>query len=299
MTNVATRHSDQHPIVNALTVDVEDWFHANALAKAAPRSSWPRLDSRVSANTLRLLDLFGRYDVRGTFFVLGWVAEREPALVRSIAAAGHEIACHGYSHQLVFRQSVREFRDETARAKRTLEDITGERVRGYRASTYSITAKSLWALDVLAELEFDYDSSIFPIRHDVYGYPEADRWPGAISTPSGARIVEFPMSTADVIGVRLPVCGGGYFRLLPYAYTRFGLNRVNATHDRPFVFYLHPWEIDTEQPRMNVGLLSRMRHYTNLHRTEARLERLLREFSFSTMQQVLGKLELLPGRCAA
>lgn len=195
-------------LLNALTVDVEDWFHANALSAAAPRERWDGLESRVVANTQRLLDLFERRQVRGTFFVLGWVAERMPELVRQIDRAGHEVACHGYSHQLVFRQSRDEFRAETLRAKALLEDATGKAVRGYRASTYSITAASTWALDVLVEAGFDYDSSIFPIRHDVYGYPEAQRWPGRLATPGGGTIVEFPMTTAEVAGLRLPVCGG-------------------------------------------------------------------------------------------
>jgi polysaccharide deacetylase family protein (PEP-CTERM system associated) len=286
-------------LLNALTVDVEDWFHANALSAAAPRERWDGLESRVVANTQRLLDLFERRQVRGTFFVLGWVAERMPELVRQIDRAGHEVACHGYSHQLVFRQSQDEFRAETQRAKALLEDATGKAVRGYRASTYSITAASTWALDVLVEAGFEYDSSIFPIRHDVYGYPEAQRWPGRLATPGGARIVEFPMTTAEVAGVRLPVCGGGYFRLLPYAYTRFGLGRVNGRDRRPFVFYLHPWEVDPDQPRADVGRLSRFRHYTNLDRTEARLERLLQEFRFDSMETVLSGLDLLPLRAAA
>lgn len=286
-------------LLNALTVDVEDWFHANALSAAAPRERWDGLESRVVANTQRLLDLFERRQVRGTFFVLGWVAERMPELVRQIDRAGHEVACHGYSHQLVFRQSRDEFRAETLRAKALLEDATGKAVRGYRASTYSITAASTWALDVLVEAGFDYDSSIFPIRHDVYGYPEAQRWPGRLATPGGGTIVEFPMTTAEVAGLRLPVCGGGYFRLLPYAYTRFGLGRVNGRDRRPFVFYLHPWEVDPEQPRADVGRLSRFRHYTNLDRTEARLERLLQAFRFDSMETVLAGLELLPLRAAA
>lgn len=280
-------------MVNALTVDVEDWFHANALAAAAPATRWNNLESRVVANTRRLLALFGRHEVKGTFFVLGWVAEREPELVREIAAAGHEIASHGYSHKLVFNQTREEFRAETWRAKQILEQLLGQPVRGYRASTYSITRRSLWALDVLVELGFEYDSSIFPIRHDVYGYPEAARWPGRLTTPSGGSLVEFPMTTASMAGLKVPVCGGGYFRLLPYAFTRRALAGVNKSERRPFVFYLHPWEIDPGQPRADVGLLSRLRHYTNLHSTEARLDKLLGQFRFGSMRHVLGELGLL------
>jgi polysaccharide deacetylase family protein (PEP-CTERM system associated) len=280
-------------IRNALTVDVEEWFHANALAEAAPRDRWTTLESRVVMTTRSLLEQFERRKVRGTFFVLGWVAEREPALVREIAAAGHEIACHGYSHKLVFRQTPQEFREETLRAKSTLEQIVGRSVEGYRASTYSITPQSTWALDILADLQFRYDSSIFPIRHDVYGFPGASRIPGLLQTPSGAQLVEFPMTTASVAGINLPICGGGYFRLLPYSLTVHGLRKVNEVERRPFVFYLHPWEVDPGQPRMKVRWTSRLRHYTNLGRTARRLDGLLGQFRFDSMHTVLDDMGLL------
>ena len=197
------------------------------------------------------------------------------------------------SHKLVYGQSREEFTNETAEAKALLEDLTGEAIAGYRAASYSITKKSLWALDVLCELGFKYDSSIFPIRHDVYGIPDAPTAPAPMRTPSGASIVEFPMSTVDMLGVRVPVSGGGYFRLLPYSLTRAGLKQLNVRWKRPFVFYLHPWEIDTGQPRMVSGWLSRFRHYTNIGRCEARLDRLLAEFPFTTMNCVLTDLGLL------
>ncbi len=248
---------------------------------------------RAEASTQRLLGLFEEAGIKATFFVLGWVAHRSPRLVRQIQAAGHEIASHGWSHKLVFNQTPEEFRRETADSKALLEDITGAPVLGYRASTYSITNRSLWALDVLCELGFRYDSSIFPIRHDVYGIPDAPQRPGIIQAPGGASITEFPMSTARVAGVRLPVSGGGYFRLLPYWLTCMGLRTLNQDEKRPFVFYLHPWEVDPGQPSIKVKLLSRLRHYTNLSRTEQRLRRLMGEFRFAPMRDVLVDLGLL------
>ncbi|MDR2216029.1 MAG: DUF3473 domain-containing protein [Nevskiaceae bacterium] len=288
-----------HRCVNALTVDVEDWFHANALAQAAPRDRWAGLDSRVVTNTRRLLELFGQRGVTGTFFVLGWVADREPALIREIADAGHEIACHGYSHKLVFNQTPQEFREETQRAKTLIEQITGRAVEGYRASTYSITKRSLWALDILCELGFAYDSSIFPIHHDQYGIPDAQPEPHQLTAPGGAHIVEFPLGFARFGGMRLPVSGGGYFRLLPYWLTRAGLRQINRKRQRPFAFYLHPWEIDPGQPRMKVSALSTFRHYTNLNDCQNRLKRLMADFSFAPMRKVLADLALLPATAPA
>lgn len=280
---------------NALTVDVEDYFHVSALAPSIPRSEWDAREPRVLDNTRKLLGLFHRFDVRGTFFVLGWVAERYPQLVREIAAQGHEIACHGLSHRLVYQQSPEEFRAETRRAKRLIEDVAGCGVLGYRAASYSIVRDSLWALDILVELGFVYDSSIFPVRHDRYGIPNAERIPHRLSTPGGASIVEWPLATAQLLGCRLPVAGGGYFRLLPYWLTRWGLASINRSESQPFIFYLHPWEIDPDQPRVATSLLSRFRHYTNLGKCEARLQRLLGDFRFGTVRDSLAKLGLLQG----
>ena len=280
-------------VANALTVDVEDYFHVAALAPNIHRDSWTSREPRVVGNTQRLLAIFEQFNVRGTFFVLGWVAERYPQLVRDIAARGHEIACHGFSHRLVYEQSPEEFRDETLRSKNLLEDITGSAVLGYRAASYSIVRKSLWALDTLVELGFVYDSSIFPVRHDRYGIPDAERSPHRLSTPGGKVIVEWPLSTARILGFKLPVSGGGYFRLLPYWLTRWGLNSINRREARPFIFYLHPWEIDPEQPRVSAGWLSRFRHYTNLDKSEDRLQALLREFRFGTARDGLAQLGLL------
>jgi len=282
-------------IRNALTVDVEDYFHVAALAPNIDRDSWSSRESRVVGNTQRLLALFEEFDVRGTFFVLGWVAERYPQLVRDIAVQGHEIACHGFSHRLVYEQSPEEFYEETLRAKKLLEDITGSAIAGYRAASYSIVRESLWALDILVELGFVYDSSIFPVRHDRYGIPNAERAPHRMSTPDERSIVEWPLSTASILGFRLPVAGGGYFRLLPYQLTRWGLASINRRELRPFIFYLHPWEIDPGQPRVSASRLSRLRHYTNLEKCEERLRRLLGAFQFGTASDALVQLGLLPG----
>jgi polysaccharide deacetylase family protein (PEP-CTERM system associated) len=281
-------------ITNVMSVDVEDYFHVAALSKVIRREQWDQLEYRAEDSTRRLLELFASSGIKATFFVLGWVARRSPHLVRQIQAAGHEVASHGMSHKLVFDQNREEFYQETRDAKALLEDILGAPVVGYRASTYSITRKSMWALDVLCELGFRYDSSIFPVRHDVYGIPDAPVAPGKIRAPSGAEIVEFPMSTAAMAGIKVPVCGGGYFRLLPYWFTRAGLRSINRRDSRPFVFYLHPWEIDAGQPVFEAGWLSKLRHYTNLSRTEPRLQRLIGEFSFAPMREVLADLELLP-----
>jgi polysaccharide deacetylase family protein (PEP-CTERM system associated) len=282
-------------IRNALTVDVEDYFHVAALAPSIDRDSWSSRESRVVGNTQKLLSLFEEFDVRGTFFVLGWVAERYPQLVRDIAAQGHEIACHGFSHRLVYEQSPEEFYEETLRAKKLLEDITGSAIAGYRAASYSIVRESLWALDILVKLGFVYDSSIFPVRHDRYGIPNAERAPHRMSTPEERSIVEWPLSTASILGFRLPVAGGGYFRLLPYQLTRWGLASINRRELRPFIFYLHPWEIDPGQPRVSASRLSRLRHYTNLEKCEERLRRLLGAFQFGTASDGLVQLGLLPG----
>ena len=283
-------------IRNALTVDVEDWYHVAAFAPYIERSSWGSFKSRVKANTEGLLDLFDEHDARATFFVLGWVAEREPAVVKAIRARKHEVACHGYSHELVYRQTPEVFREETHRAKCILEDITGEPVFGYRASTYSITRQSLWALDILLDEGFVYDSSIFPVRHPQYGIPDAPRSPGRIATPLGRQIVEFPLSTMSVGKWAIPVAGGGYFRLFPYRWSRAALSRINEREQKPFIFYLHPWEIDEGQPRVKASFVARFRHYNNITRCAARLKSLLTDFRFTSAADVLASAGLLqPG----
>lgn len=259
---------------NAISFDVEDYFQVSALASAVDRKTWPAQPSRVKANTGRLLDLLAAREVRATFFVLGWVAEHHPDVVRAIARGGHEIACHGYSHRLIYEQEPHEFREETVRALGLLEDQVQARIRGYRAATWSITRESLWALDTLHELGFEYDSSIFPTHHDYYGIPDCPRGPHRLRLADGKTLLEFPPSTVSVGGLNIPVAGGGYFRMLPLAVTRWAIRRVNA-EGLPFMFYLHPWEIDPSQPRFKVALKSRFRHYTNLATCEQKLERLL------------------------
>lgn len=276
--------------VNAMTVDVEDYFHVSALAEVIRRDDWDSMEFRAEDSTNRLLDLFASKQVRATFFVLGWVAQRRPELIRRIHAAGHEVACHGLTHQLVYRQTPEVFREETRQSKQLLEDIIGAPVDGYRAASYSITAQSLWAIDILCELGFRYDSSIFPIAHDRYGIPGASTRPGLMRGKDGGTIIEFPLSTAGLLGRRVPVAGGGYFRLLPYWFNRWGLRSINERDDQPFIFYLHPWEIDPDQPRFNASRLSRFRHYTNLDVCEARLTRLLGDFRFTTVKDVLRAL---------
>ena len=297
----ATRSSVRGPaaveskavVTNAFTIDVEDYYHVSALASAIPRSTWGERESRVAASTDRLLAMLDEKRIKGTFFVLGWVADKVPQLVKRIASLGHEVACHGYSHELIYRQTPAVFAEETRRSKSLLEDLTGMPVIGYRAASFSITPRSRWALDTLIEQGFAYDSSIFPVRHDRYGMPGAERAPGFVHAPSGGRIAEFPMSTAAFGPVRVPVSGGGYFRLLPYWFTRAGLRSINETEGLPFTFYLHPWEIDFEQPRVKTSLVSRFRHYTNLSKCEGRLRRLLGDFRFTTMRNVLRSRGLL------
>jgi polysaccharide deacetylase family protein (PEP-CTERM system associated) len=276
---------------NALSVDVEDYYQVSAFAHRVRPDDWPGFEPRVARNTFRLLALFESAGVRATFFVLGWVAERNPGLIREIAAAGHEVACHGYSHELIYRQTRRQFRGETFRAKQVLEDQVQAPVIGYRAASYSIVGNTRWALDVLHEAGFLYDSSIFPVRHDRYGIPDAPIAPHQLQTPLGAQLVEFPPTAVDRFGVRFPI-GGGYFRLYPYSWTRHLLSAIG--NERPFMFYLHPWEIDPEQPRIRSGPVTRVRHYLNLHRCEGRLQHLLRDFRLSPARDVLEHLSLLP-----
>lgn len=271
---------------NSLSFDIEDYFQVAALSGAVDRADWDRMPSRVEPNTARLLEILAAKSVRATFFILGWVAKRHPAVVRSIAAAGHEVACHGYGHDLVYRQSPGTFREETRRARSLLEDHAQDKIRGYRAATWSVTRRSLWALDILAEEGFEYDSSIFPTRHDLYGIPGAPRGPHRLSLAGGRSLLEFPPSTVRVGPLTLPVAGGGYFRLLPLAVTRWAIRRVNA-EGLPFMFYLHPWELDTGQPRLEAGLKSRLRHYTNIAATERKLRALLDAVPMGTVWDTL------------
>ena len=269
-------------VVNMMTIDVEDYFHASVFDRVVPRHRWDHLESRVSANVDRLLAIFDQAGVHATFFVLGWVAERVPGLIRRIATCGHELASHGYAHELIYGNTPEAFRADLRRAKRAIEAAAGAPVIGYRAPSYSVTARSLWALDILIEQGYEYDASIFPVHHDRYGIASSPRHTYRVWRRQGA-LWEIPGSTVRLAGVNLPVAGGGYFRAAPYAWTKWGIDRVNRREGQPVVFYLHPWEIDPEQPRMPVSGLSRLRHYTNLHRTEARLGRLLADFRFDSI----------------
>ena len=275
-------------MLNALSVDVEDYYHVSAFESVVRIEQWGSRESRVERNTHRVLDLLDEYQFKATFFVLGWVAERSPSLVRTIANRGHEVASHGYAHQLIYTQTHEQFRDETRRAKRTVEDIIGGPIFGYRAAGYSITSKSLWALDILAQEGFEYDSSIFPIRHDRYGIPEHPRFFHMMNGEGRLPIAEVPLSTVRVGGFNFPIAGGGYFRMLPYAVTHRAMLYLNRVEKQPAVFYFHPWEIDPDQPRIQAGWLSRFRHYTNLGTMERKLRKLLASFAFAPIRNVHG-----------
>ncbi len=274
---------------NALSVDVEEHFQVSNFDRILDRGSWDALPSRVVSSTRRLLDLFDEAGVRATFFSLGWVAERQPDLLREIAARGHELGCHGYGHELVYELGPARFREDLRRAAKAIEDAVGAPVRGYRAASYSVTEASLWALDVLAEEGFRFDSSIFPIRHPRYGIPGFRRLPARLRLPSGARIDEFPLTTLPIGGFNLPLAGGAYLRFLPASCFRWGLRRLVARGE-PTVLYLHPWEVDPEQPRVEAGLRVRINHYFNLRRTLPRLRKLLEALSFAPVGEVLADL---------
>lgn len=266
-----------------VSVDVEDYFHAEAFSDVVDRSQWDSYICRVEANTRRILDLLAELNVHATFFVLGWVAERFPALVREIAAGGHELGCHSYWHRLIYKLNPSEFREDTRRAKSVIEQIAGQPVLGYRAPTYSVVHRSIWALEILTELGFSYDSSIFPIHHDLYGMPDAPRAPFRFQTPFGP-MTEFPITTFRLAGHNLPVGGGGFLRLLPRMYTRLGLQRVQR-EGLPVVIYIHPWEIDPEQPRLAGRLSSRIRHYTNLSRMMERFRSVLQTGTYTSFRE--------------
>lgn len=271
-------------ITNALTVDVEDYFQVSAFEPHIRRTDWDSIPCRVERNMDRILDLFAEEGVRATFFTLGWVAERYPHVIRRVVAEGHELASHGYEHVRVVNQDPEAFRADVSRTKKLLEDLGGVEVQGYRAASYSIGEKNLWALDVLHETGYRYSSSIYPIKHDLYGMPHAPRF--AFRTkPDG--ILEVPVTTVMLGGRKFPCGGGGYFRLFPYALSRWAMRRVNDQDGQACLFYFHPWEIDPDQPRQQgLPLKTRFRHYLNLKRTEARLRHLLRDFRWDRMDRV-------------
>ena len=273
-------------VKHILSIDLEDYFQVEAFAAGVSREDWDQFPSRVEANCHRLLDTFDRHGVKATFFVLGWIAQRFPALVREVHERGHELACHSYWHRKISSLSPAEFRADTRAARDAIQQAASVRVNGYRAPTWSVTLASLWALDILAEEGFSYDSSIFPIQHDLYGIPGASRYPYLHTASNGARLMEFPPATVRVAGRNMPAAGGGWFRIFPLSYTKWAFRRF-AAENRPAVFYLHPWEIDPEQPRISASLKSRLRHYTNLRKTQSRLDDLLRSFQFQTFQEHL------------
>ena len=278
---------------NILTIDVEEYFHPSEAAASVRPEDWNLLSSRVGSQTSVILDLLDRYQVKGTFFVLGWVAHRNPALVRLIADRGHEIGCHSYAHRLVYELSPDAFREDTQSAVNAIGDAIGRRPVLYRAPSYSITKQSLWALEILVQCGFTYDSSIYPISHDRYGMPGSARHAHTVWTASGP-ICEVPIASVRVSGTVTPVGGGGYLRMLPYRYTAAGIRRINA-EGQPACIYLHPWEIDPEQPRILKGLIARARTYAGLRGMAGKLDRLLAEFRFAPMTQVHSGQHTTPG----
>jgi len=275
------------PPKHIMTVDVEDYFMVEAFAGSVSRESWESRPSRVVMSTRRILSLFDRHNVKGTFFFVGWVAHKFPKLVREVHARGHELACHSYWHRTVYSQTPDEFREDTRAAVRAVEDAAGVKVFGYRAPSWSITKDCLWALDVLAEEGFTYDSSIYPIHHDLYGVPGARRFPYTHRLKDGHSLLEFPPATVQVLGQNLPCAGGGYLRIFPPAYTHWAFRKFQEDYGKRVVVYFHPWELDSEQPRIREKLKSRLRHYTNLDKMTDRLEILLQTYSFQPFRELV------------
>lgn len=273
-------------MVNALTIDVEEYFCYAYPDATLSYEHWDQMESRVVPQTLETLDILEAHDIRATFFVLGWVADREPFLTKEIRDRGHEIGSHGYSHELVYRQTPQGFRDDVQRSVDVIAEVTGETPVGYRAPSFSIVKDTIWALDILAELGFEFDASIYPIGHRHYGMPDARPHPHRLAN----GLWEFPPSTIPVAGMQLPFGGGGYLRLYPFAVTRWATHRINAA-DRPAVIYVHPWELDPRPPAMRLGLVHRFQHTVNLHKTRPRLLHLCSEFEFAPMSEVLARIE--------
>lgn len=272
-----------HRISNALTIDVEDYFQVSAFAPHIDRSQWDSIPCRVERNIDRVLELLAGSESKATFFTLGWLAERFPRIVRDIVENGHEIASHGQAHLRASEQSRADFADDIRRAKRVLEDVAGVEVRGYRAPSFSIGRGNLWAFDCIEEAGYRYSSSVYPVRHDHYGMPDAPRFPFRVRE----RLLEIPVTTTRMLGRNLPAGGGGYFRLAPYQVSRWAIGRVNRIDRRPAIFYFHPWEIDPRQPRVDgISAKTRFRHYLNLHRTEARLQQLMLDFHWDRVDRV-------------
>jgi polysaccharide deacetylase family protein (PEP-CTERM system associated) len=284
--------SQAYGVVDGLSVDLEDYYHVEAFAARISRSRWSEFSSRVWQNTHRTLALLDRNRCRATFFVLGWVAEREPGLIREIAQAGHELACHSHLHRPLYRLTPAEFRDDLKRSRDAIEDAGWTKIYGFRAPTFSLTRESLWALEILAEEGFEYDSSIFPIRHDLYGIPDAPRWVHRRLLSSGRSIWEVPMSTVRVGKMNLPFGGGGYLRLLPLSYTRWAIEWMHRHHRQPVIVYFHPWELDPDQPRLKGSWKSRLRHYTGLAKTGKRLDVILSSGRFQPLIKLVRQAEM-------
>ena len=274
-------------MINALSVDLEDYYHVSGFEKYIHRDCWHSLPGRIERNTERVLDLLARTGTRATFFILGWVADRHQELVRRIAEAGHEIACHSYWHRLVYQMTPEEFRQDTAQAKTAIENAAGTAVIGYRAPSYSIIRPNQWALDILLELGFHYDSSIFPVDHDRYGWRGSSRFAAPIRQTASATLWEFPPSTFALFDSPLPVAGGGYLRILPYRYTKWALELINQEEGEAGCVYFHPWELDPEQPRLGIGAGAWWRHSFGLSRMEGKLKKLLEDFEFAPLGRVL------------
>lgn len=271
-------------IYNALSVDVEDYFQVLAFEDHISRDNWDKYPARIEGNIDKILSIFNEYNVTATFFVLGWIAERYPELVRLIADSGHELASHGYSHERVTQQTPKEFRDDISKTKIILEDISGIPVAGYRAASYSINSTNHWAHEELEKTGHKYSSSIYPIKHDIYGVHDAPRFVYKVGTGS---LLEIPISTLNILNHRVPIGGGGYFRLYPYFLSRFFIEMLNKKEQKPCVFYFHPWEIDHNQPKQNgISTKTRFRHYINLSKTEGRIKNLLKDFNWSRMDKV-------------
>jgi polysaccharide deacetylase family protein (PEP-CTERM system associated) len=282
--------SSQDPS-NLLTVDLEDYFHVEAFADRISMSSWSSFPARVRTNTERILQLLDHYHFRATFFVLGWVAERDPELIRQIANAGHEVGCHSYAHRRVNTLAPEAFRRDLRRARDTIEEAAGTKVLGYRAPTFSIGRENQWAFEILAEEGFLYDSSVFPISHDLYGFPEAPRFAYRVNLKSQRKLFEVPMSTVRIRGSNWPVGGGGYLRVLPMWYNQWGMRKIREKERQPCVLYFHPWEIDADQPRINGKWKSRLRHYTGLRSMESRLRTLFASGMYGPMIDFVRQLD--------
>jgi len=277
----------KNSIINGLSIDVEDYFQVSNFEKKIPFEKWNELELRVQPNTMQILDLLDKYNINATFFILGWIAMKKPELITEIAKRGHEIASHGFRHQLVYNLTPDEFRNDIRKTKDILEQLSGKKVVGYRAPSYSITKSSFWAMDILFECGYKYDSSIFPIRHHRYGIIDFPRFKKTVCLNNGNTICELPVSTAKILGKNFPVGGGAYFRLFPYVLSKWGLRKINETENQPFVFYFHPWEIDYGQPRFECSMFTKLRHYGNLDVMEHKLNKLFSSFKFGPLKDLV------------